>query len=381
MSTASYRAAALALLVLAAALLAACGTSTHEAGSRNVAVTLTDSGCTPDQIRVPSGPVNFEITNGGSSNVSEMELKDESGVILGEAENVVEGIPGSFTLNLDPGKYIVNCPSGSEEDQGTLEATGKATGKPQGASAALLSKATAGYERYVEAEVAKLRAGTGEFVAALEAGNTAKAKELFGPVRIHYEAIEPVAESFGELDPEIDARINDVEHVGEWGGFHRIERTLWQQNTTNGTASYAKRLMADVETLQRKVKTIELQAAQLANGAVELMNEVSTSKITGEEDRYSHTDLSDFEGNLSGSRKAFELLIPALKQTGNPKLAATIEGRFEEVQKSLDAYRRNTPLGFALYGELTPQDKRKFAIEVDALAEPLSTVAAKVSGA
>jgi iron uptake system component EfeO len=381
MSTASYRAGAIALLVLTAVLLAACGTSTHQAGSRNVAVTLTDSGCTPDQIHVPSGPVNFEITNGGTSNVSEMELKDESGVILGEAENVVEGIPGSFSLNLDPGKYIVNCPSGSEEDQGSLEATGKATGKPQGASAALLSKATAGYRRYVEAEVAKLRAGTEEFVAALEAGNTAKAKELFGPARIHYEAIEPVAESFGELDPEIDARINDVEHVAEWRGFHRIERTLWQQNTTNGTAFYAKRLMEDVETLQRKVKTIELQAAQLANGAVELMNEVSTSKITGEEDRYSHTDLSDFEGNLSGSRKAFELLIPALKQTGNAKLAATIEGRFEEVQKSLDAYRRNTPLGFALYEELTPQDKRKFAIEVDALAEPLSTVAAKISGA
>jgi iron uptake system component EfeO len=376
-----HRVGAPALVALAAIGLAACGSSAHQAGSKNVAVTLTDSGCTPDQIHVASGPVNFEITNGGTSNVSEMELKSESGVILGEAENVVEGIPGSFSLNLDPGKYIVNCPTGSEEDQGTLEATGKATATPQGAPAALLAKAAAGYKSYVEAEVAKLRAGTEEFVAALEAGDTAKAKELFGPVRIHYEAIEPVAESFGELDPDIDARINDVEHLDEWRGFHRIERTLWEQGTTEGTASYAKQLMKDVETLQGKVKTIELQAAQLANGAVELMNEVSTSKITGEEDRYSHTDLSDFEGNLSGSRKAFELLIPALKQTGNAKLAEEIEGRFEEVQKSLDVYRRDTPLGFALYGELTPQDKRHFAVEVDALAEPLSTVAAKISGA
>jgi len=370
------------VVVLAVLGLAACGSSSSsEKGSKNVAVTLTDSGCTPDQIEVPAGPVSFEITNGGTSNVSEMELKDQSGVILGEAENVVEGIPGSFSLNLDPGKYIVNCPNGSEEDQGTLEATGKATGQPAGASAALLKRATDGYKAYVEAEVAKLRSGTQEFVAALEAGDTARAKELFGPVRIHYEAIEPVAESFGELDPEIDARINDVEHESEWTGFHRIERTLWEQNTTKGTESYAKKLMDDVDTLQRKVKSIELQPAQLANGAVELMNEVSNSKITGEEDRYSHTDLSDFEGNLSGSRKAFVLLIPALKQTGNAKLAATIEERFEAVQKSLDTYRRNTPLGFALYGELTPQDKRKFAVEVDALAEPLSTVAAKVSGA
>src|ERR1700679_727978 len=139
-----HRVGALALVALAAIGLAACGSSAHQAGSKNVAVTLTDSGCTPDQIHVASGPVNFEITNGGTSNVSEMELKSESGVILGEAENVVEGIPGSFSLNLDPGKYIVNCPTGSEEDQGTLEATGKATATPQGAPAALLATAAAG---------------------------------------------------------------------------------------------------------------------------------------------------------------------------------------------------------------------------------------------
>jgi iron uptake system component EfeO len=376
----SQRVSAGVSIALAAASIAACGSS-GDSGGKDIAVTLTDSGCTPDRIHVVAGPVTFQITNGGTSKVSEMELKDESGVILGEAENVVEGIPGKFSLNLDPGKYVVNCPNGSEEDQGTLEATGKATGKPQGASAALLAKATDGYKSYVEAEVAKLLAGTKEFVAALEEGNTAKAKELFGPTRIHYEAIEPVAESFGELDPDIDARINDVEHEGEWEGFHRIERTLWEQDTTAGTQAYAKRLLGNVETLQRRVKTIELQGAQLANGAVELMNEVSNSKITGEEDRYSHTDLSDFEGNLSGSRKAFELLIPALKQTGNAKLAEEIEAHFSEVQKSLDAYRRDTPLGFALYGELSAKDKRKFAAEVDALAEPLSTVAAKVSGA
>ena len=139
--------------------------------------------------------------------------------------------------------------------------------------------------------------------------------------------------------------------------------------------------MQNVNTLVAKVKTIQLQPAQLANGAVELMNEVANSKITGEEDRYSHTDLSDFEGNLSGSEKAFALLIPALRQTGNGKLADTISARFAAVQKTLNRYKRNTALGYALYTQLTPADRKKFATEVDALDEPLSTVAAKVSGA
>jgi iron uptake system component EfeO len=371
---------AICAAIAAAALLAACGSSSPK-GSKVLAVTLTDSGCTPQHISVASGPVTFDVTNGGTSKVSEMELKDGSGVILGESENVVEGLKGKFSLNLGPGKYVVNCPSGDAEDQGTLVATGTASAQPKGASAPLLQAATSGYKRYVESEVALLRAGTARFVAALKRGDVAAAKQLFGPVRTHYEAIEPVAESFGNLDPEIDARVNDVEKLSEWSGFHRIERTLWQQNATKGTEAYADRLLANVETLQQKVRTLKLQPAQLANGAVELMNEVTNSKITGEEDRYSHTDLSDFQANMAGSRKAFELLRPALRQTGNAKLIAEIEARFAAVQHGLDSYRRDTPLGFALYGELTQADREKFAKQVGELDEPLATIAAKVSGA
>jgi iron uptake system component EfeO len=371
---------AICAALAAAALLSACGSSSPK-GSKLLAVTLTDSGCTPQHISVASGPVTFDVTNGGTSKVSEMELKDGSGVILGESENVVEGLKGKFSLNLGPGKYVVNCPSGDAEDQGTLVATGAASSQPKGASAPLLGAATSGYKRYVESEVALLRAGTARFVAALKRGEVAGAKQLFGPVRTHYEAIEPVAESFGKLDPEIDARVNDVEKLSKWSGFHRIEQTLWQQNTTRGTDVYGDRLLANVATLQQKVRTLKLQPAQLANGAVELMNEVTNSKITGEEDRYSHTDLSDFQANMAGSRKAFELLRPALRQTGNAKLIAEIEARFAAVQHGLDSYRRDTPLGFALYGDLTQADREKFAKQVGELDEPLATIAAKVSGA
>ena len=378
LSTGAPRAA----FAIAALLLAGCGSSASgPKGASKVGVTLVDSGCTPSKINVASGPVTFEITNGGTSKVSEMELKNNSGIILGEAENVVEGVPGHFSLNLGPGAYVVNCPNGSQEDQGKLVATGKTVSQAKGASAPLLAMATASYKAYVIAQTAQLQSDTKKFVAALRAGDTARAKTLFGPTRLHYEAIEPVAESFGNLDPDIDARINDVPNVKQWTGFHRIERTLWEQNTTKGTGVYATKLMDDVNTLVAKVKTIQLQPAQLANGAVELMNEVANSKITGEEDRYSHTDLSDFQGNLSGSREAFDLLKPALGQTGNAQLAATIDQRFAAVQKSLDRYKRNTALGFAVYNELTPADRQVFAREVDSLDEPLSTIAAKVSGA
>jgi iron uptake system component EfeO len=378
----SSSAAVLAVCATAALAVAGCGSSSNGSkGSKKVAVTLVDSGCTPSQIKVASGAVTFDVTNGGTSKVSEMELKNPSGIILGESENVVEGVPGRFSLNLKPGQYILNCPNGSSEDQGKLVASGEAVGQPTGASAKLLDKAPSSYRAYVIAQTAQLRGDTQRFVAALNAGSVARAKALFGPTRLHYESIEPVAESFGNLDPDIDARINDVSNVKQWRGFHRIEQILWEKHTTNGTAPYAARLMADVNTLNAKVQRIQLQPAQLANGAVELMNEVANSKITGEEDRYSHTDLSDFEGNLSGSREAFDLLRPALQQTGNAELAKTIDQRFAAVQTSLDRYKRHTTLGYALYSELTQADRKQFAVEVDALDEPLSTVAAKVSGA
>jgi iron uptake system component EfeO len=372
---------ALAVCAVAALGVAGCGTSSDASkGAKKVAVTLVDSGCTPDRIHVTAGPVSFDVSNGGTSKVSEMELKNTSGIILGESENVVEGVPGHFSLNLKPGRYVVNCPTGDTEDQGHLVATGHAVSKPTGASAALLNTATAAYKAYVIAQTAELRQGTKRFVAALKTGDVHEAKQLFGPTRIHYESIEPVAESFGNLDPEIDARINDVASVKNWTGFHRIERTLWVKDSTAGTQAYADKLMQDVNTLVSKVKTIQLQPAQLANGAVELMNEVANSKITGEEDRYSHTDLSDFQGNLSGSEKAFALLVPALRQIGHGKLADTIDARFAAVQKTLDRYKRQTGLGYALYTELTAADRKTFAAEVDALDEPLATVAAKVSG-
>jgi iron uptake system component EfeO len=133
-----------------------------------------------------------------------------------------------------------------------------------------------------------------------------------------------------------------------------------------------------VQTLNQKVPTLPLSAAQLINGSVALLNEIANVKITGEEDRYSHTDLSDFQGNLAGAREAFERVRPALEQEGAGALAATIGRELTAVQAELDVYRRNTPLGFALYGALTQADKIKIAQQVGNAAQALTAVAARI---
>ena len=323
----------------------------------------------------------ISVTNGGTPLVTELELQNKSGIILGERENILPGLSGSFSLDLQPGKYILNCPS-NNVTKGQLLVTGKAY-HVHTASDVALKTAVLQYRTYVEAQVGELVEGTRRFTAAIEQGNVAEAKRLFGPVRIHYESIEPVAESFVGLDSAIDARIDAPTVNGDfakWTGFHRIEYDIWAKHTLKGTTSLATRLLSDVETLNQKVPTLPLAATQLVNGSVELLNEITNVKITGEEDRYSHTDLSDFQGNLTGARKAFQLLRPSLESSGgkNPVYAA-IERQMSAVQSELDVYRRNTPLGFALYGSLTQVDKRKIATQVGEAAQDLSSIAVKLA--
>ncbi len=125
------------------------------------------------------------------------------------------------------------------------------------------------------------------------------------------------------------------------------------------------------------MRDVDLQPGTIANGAVELLNEVSASKITGEEERYSHTDLVDFEANVQGAKAAFDAVKPILEQK-DPKLAADVEDGFAAVDAALAPYRTGTT--FVAYTVLTRDDTRALAQVIDALAEPLSRVGKQVVG-
>ena len=362
----------LLLVVLAAVLLAACGSEEDaQAGAKKVAVKLTDAGCDPAVLKVASGPTTFVVTNAGTSRVSEFEIL-QGEKILGERENLAAGLSGDFTLTLQPGTYTTLCPGGKTAPKGTLTVVGATVAAT---SDKHLRAAVTGYQAYVKTQAARLRSRVKAFAAAVKAGDVDKAKALFASSRAPYETIEPVAESFGDLDPRIDARANDVAKGDAWTGFHRIEQALWKRRTTKGMSTIADQLVADVQALHRKVQTETYQPEQLANGATELLGEVSKSKITGEEDRYSHTDLWDFEANVAGAEKAFVLLAPALERR-DPQLAKVVAARFAAVRKELERIKQGGR--YPSYDTVSEAQRRRFSQLVDALAEPLSEVAAKL---
>jgi iron uptake system EfeUOB component EfeO/EfeM len=288
---------------------------------------------------------------------------------MAEVENITSGLTGRFSLTLQPGTYKLKCTGGTNEDA-SLTVTGS---RANAALAPDLQRGVDGYRTFLERETASLVTGVERLRDALATGDVAAARRAYATARVPYERVEPVAESFGDLDPRIDARANDVPK-SKWTGFHPIERQLWVKHTTKGTAKLADGLVADSRQLQSLVRTVKLEPAQVGNGANELLGEVSKSKITGEEERYSHIDLLDFQANVEGARAAFDAIRPALAGK-DPSLVSEIERRFGLVDAALRPHE--TADGFVPYTALAKPQVRRLSEVIDALAEPLSEAPAR----
>lgn len=223
------------------------------------------------------------------------------------------------------------------------------------------------YTEYVRGEVSSLQSLGKEFIAAVQAGDVTKAKELYPTARQPYERIEPVAESFGDLDLRIDQREADLEQGDQWSGFHKIEKALWVDGKiTDETKKDAEQLSKDIEELAAKVnsKDYDLTVDEIAHGAQELLDEVSTSKITGEENIFSHTDLYDFEANVDGSKSAIDSLTPVISKT-QPKLLDEINAEFDKVLGMLEQFHEGD--GFVSYDKVSDEQRKELSTALDAL--------------
>jgi iron uptake system component EfeO len=370
--------------------VAGCGSNASSTGSasngvagasatRTVDVVITSDGCAPALDSYTSGPLTFKVSNKNATGVTEIELLSGERII-GEKENLAPGFSGSFALQLGAGEYTLYCPGASREKT-TLKVTGGAVSQAPTDSAGLLAEATKSYAQYVNSQVSLMISNTQPLVDAIKANDLAAAQAAYGKARPYYERIEPVAESFtsgkDNLDSDIDARADDVP-AAQWTGYHRIEKGLFQDKTTAGLDGYATGLMTNLRKLQSLTAHLTYQPAELANGAVSLLDEASKTKITGEEERYSHIDLVDLQANVEGSEQAFAALKPGLAKI-DPTLTSTIATRFAAVDTLLDTYRSKTAIGgFVSFTTLTPADTTAIAQALQAVSEPLSQVAGKV---
>jgi iron uptake system component EfeO len=236
----------------------------------------------------------------------------------------------------------------------------------------------ADYKVYVSEKLSQLKTDTAAFTAAIRAGDVAKAKALFAPTRLSYEAVEPIAELFSDLDAAIDSRADDHEKAEAdpgFTGFHRIEYVLWEKNTTDGLTPFVDKLDADVTELDSRVAGLALPPEKVVGGAAVLMEEVAATKISGEEDRYSHTDLWDFRGNFDGALKIVELVRPLIADK-DADFLKTVDANFATVDGILAKYKNGD--GYVSYDHLTDDDRKVLSVAVNTLAEDLSTLRGKL---
>ena len=370
--------------------LAACTTNNDTADKgddgRTITVTSTDDACKLSTVTAPSGHLVYKIKNDGSK-VTEFYLYGEDGQrIVGEVENVGPGLSRDLVINVPAGRYVTACKPGMSGKgiRGDFTVTRSGDeGAVFGAPKAQVEQANQQFKAYVEEQSEQLLTGTRTFVAAYKSGDDAKARALYAPTRVHWERIEPVAESFGDLDPKMDAREADLEQGQRWTGWHRIEKDLWPPAsgytalTRAERATYADQLVSDTETLHERIEKLSFTVDQIGNGAKSLLDEVATGKVTGEEEIWSHTDLYDFQANVDGARVAYDGLRPVLK-VKDPALDAQIERRFAALQKLLDRHRVGKA-GFVGYDKLNQSQVKQLSDAVNALSEPLSRLTAAVA--
>ena len=369
-------------------VLSACTESAAPAdagGARSLTVESSADACELSAVEAPAGKLTFSVENTGSD-VTEFYLLAPDGLrIVSEVENIGPGLTRDLTVVVPEGGYLTACKPGMVGDGIRADFTATESDQQVEVSAddaELVDQALANYGAYVEDQTDQLVAKTRQFVDLYTAGDDDRARALYPVARTHWERIEIVAESFGDLDPKMDAREADLTAGDTWTGWHLIEKDLWPARADDYTpltdeerATFADDLMANTDELATRVPDLTYTVDQIANGSRGLLDEVATGKVTGEEEFWSRTDLYDFQANVDGARVAFDGVQPIVA-ANDPALSEQITTRFEELQVLLDETRDGE--GFVFSDELSQDQVKQLSDAVNALSEPLSELAAAV---
>jgi iron uptake system component EfeO len=366
------------------------GTSGGSTASASIKVAASDTACGLSASTAPSGPVTFTISNTGSD-VTELEILAEDKLrIVGEKENVGPGTNPTYVAQLEPGTYYTSCKpgmvgAGVGETKFVVTDSGKVV--VEASVKKRVATAVTQYISYAKDQTGELLTDTKAFVAAYEKGDAAAAKQLYPGARSHYERIEPLAEKFPELDASLDLREADLESGDSWTGWHRIEKDLWPPAsgytalTPAERTTLGDRLDSDTQKLYDLLydPSFTVTLSDVSNGAIGLMDEVATGKITGEEETWSHTDLWDFQANIEGAKVSFENVrdIANSKGATGKSIVKQIDADFATLSTTLGQYG-SLDAGYKYYNELTTAQVKELSDQVNALAEPLSKLTAVV---
>lgn len=231
-----------------------------------------------------------------------------------------------------------STPSPTAMEQGGSAPTTTAAGGGASGSDPVSAGAVAAYDLYLKKQAASLVKRTTELSTALQKGNPQRAVHLYPHGRALYERISPVSGRVREgLGAEIAALEGDVP-AGQWAGFHKIEKILFDTGTTVDTEKPGRELVADVTELQRGVDGLQLDPGSIAAVALALVGDASGAPLDGKEERWSHTDITDVAANIAGAGAAWEAVRPIVA-TRDPKLVAAVNRTHKQARLIVESFK------------------------------------------
>jgi iron uptake system component EfeO len=238
------------------------------------------------------------------------------------------------------------------------------------ASAALKDAAKA-YNTYVQDQGNQLVTLLDQLNTAIKSGDMKKATEAYGLARMPYERIEPIIETFSELDGVMDARVDDFKNEKDpaFTGYHRIEYLLFVKKNIKDAEPFAARLLEDGKKMQQAIAATTIAPTDFIAGVGELMEEAQSSKITGEEERWSGATVPVIRANVEGAQAIYDLVKAELKK----KDAALDEKISKSLATVIETMNTLSPVGptWNDFSKLEQAKQVDLKNKLEALAEPL----------
>jgi iron uptake system component EfeO len=349
--------------------------SKRQANHNEIAVTIHAHSCEPNALTVPAGHASFRIIN-RSDRAVEWEILDGV-LVVEERENIAPGLSQVINANLLPGDYQITCgllsnPRGTLTVTPTAESDAQAKAKP---SMVAFIGPLSEFRVYLSSQGGALVKAVTALEQAIEAGDLTQAQALYVPAREAYQRLAPASQRLAELDNAINARADYFEKREQdsaFSGFHRLEYGLFQQRNLDGLAPIAQRLVTDVTSLKQQLLAQSLPPEQLVSIVVRNLNSLADVRAaSGEEERYSHTDLNGFAANLDAARKVVDLMRPLLT-----KSAAQLLPEIDSAISALDAELSGLKVDgrYASYDSVTADQRKQIADKAKALAVALDGI-------
>ena len=340
-----------------------------------VLVTIHPHSCEPNALTVPAGRASFRIVN-RSDRAVEWEILDGV-LVVEERENIAPGLSQVINANLLPGDYAITCgllsnPRGTLHVTPTAASDAAAKAKP---SMVAFVGPLSEFRVYLSSQGTALIKAVTALEQAIQAGDLAQAQALYVPARVAYQRLAPAAQRLAELDNRINARADYFEKREQdpgFSGFHRLEFALFHQRSLDGLAPAAQQLLADVTALKQQLLAQSLPPEQLVSIVLRNLDNLGDVRATsGEEERYSHSDLNGFAGNLDAARKVLDLLRPLLAKSA-ADLLPPLDNALAGLDAELDRFKVKD--GYASYDSVSAEQRQQIADKAKALAHALDAI-------